>query len=124
MSTKLTRPGARSSATASQGVKSGATLAPLTPAGQATPQNRPVGSESTSTVMTTPSTVMTREEIADLLARLQDILYMWPRSDNRIINGYVMVALPVPAGVNISKMDHKHGGKVFSVDGEPVTAVE
>jgi len=49
---------------------------------------------------------------------------MWPRSDNRIINGYVMVALPVPAGVNIAKMDHKRGGKVFSVDGEPVTAVE
>lgn len=59
-----------------------------------------------------------------MLARLQDILYMWPRSDNRIINGYVMVALPVPAGVNIAKMDHKRGGKVFSVDGEPVTAVE
>lgn len=124
MSTKLTRPGARSSATASQDAKSGVTLEPLTPAGQVTPQNRPVGSESTSTVMTTPNVVMTREQIADLLARLQDILYSWPRSDNRIINGYVMVALPVPAGVNISKTDHKHGGKVFSVDGEPVTAVE
>ena len=78
------------------------------------PQNPPDGSPVMS--------AMTAEQAGDLLARLQDILALWPGSDNKIIGSYVMAALPVN-GLSIGKMDDGHGKKVFCVNGVPVTAV-
>ncbi len=139
MPTKLTKPGAKQSATANQDARNVDTLAPLSESGQGTPQNPPAGSEGTVTVMTaqkvvmtvenavmtTPSPVMTPQEIGDMLARLQDILSLWVGSDNRIMGKYLMVALPVPAGVVIGKVERKTGhDKVFTVDGNPVAGLE
>ena len=67
--------------------------------------------------------VMTQEETANLLARLQDILSLWRGSDNKIIGHYVMTAFPIPEGVSIGKMTAKNGGKVFCVNAEPVVSL-
>jgi hypothetical protein len=66
--------------------------------------------------------VMTEEEVADLLARLQDVLSLWQGSDNKVIGNYVMTAFPIPQGMKIDKI----GGhdKVFTVNDVPVVGVE
>jgi len=70
-------------------------------------------------------TVMTEEEAANLLARLQDILSLWPGSDNRIFDGFVMTVLPIPAVMTISKVEKKGcHDKVFCVNGTPVVSLE
>lgn len=64
---------------------------------------------------------MSADEIADLLARLQDLLASWPGSQNRIDNprGYVMAAFPIPSAMTVSKVTGSHGN-VFTVNDLPV----
>jgi len=70
-------------------------------------------------------TVMTPEEAANLLARLQDILSLWPGSDNRIFDGFVMTVLPIPTVMTITKVEKKDcHDKVFCVNDEPVVSLE
>ncbi len=113
MSTKLIIPDERPSETESLDASSAATLASCQPVMTDAQPKPPDGKPSTS--------VMTAEELGDLLARLQDILSLWPGSDNRIINGYVMTALPLPPDMTVDKVMTSHG-KAFAVNGTPVTS--
>ena len=121
MSTKLMKPDEKPKRTASPDERSGSMSGSCQPPATNAPSNPPAGSEITN--------VMTAQETSDLLARLQDILFLWSGSDNKIIGNFVMTALPIPAGVDVSKMAVKavtKGGhdivyKVFCVNGRPVT---
>ena len=62
---------------------------------------------------------MTRAEVSERLAKVQDICATWEGSHNKIIGQWVMVALPIPPAMTISKMQGGHGS-VFCVDGAPV----
>lgn len=116
MSTRLTKAGVRSRGTESRGAKNAPTLGSCqSPEASAQP-NHLAGSP----VMT----VMTAEETASLLARLQDILSMWPGSDNQVIGMYVMTALPISVGVTVGKQKNKKGHDTFSVNQIPVVALE
>lgn len=121
MSTKSTKTEGKSSATASPDERSGHTSESWQKPVNIAQPNPPAGNENTN--------VMTAQETSDLLARLQDILFLWSGSDNKIIGRYVMTALPIPEGVDIGKLavsSKSHDGhdmvyKVFCVNGRPVT---
>lgn len=121
MSTKLMKPGEKPKETANKAEKSGSTSESWqAPADTAQP--KPADGKA-------DINVMTAQEAADLLARLQDILFLWSGSDNKIIGSYVMTALPIPAGVDVGKLavtsktkaGHDITYKVFCVNGRPVT---
>jgi hypothetical protein len=122
MSTKSTKAGTRSSATESLAGKN----VPISVLSQAQEQSaNPKQSDGKkSTVVMTKTQVMTAEEVSTLLARLQDILALWEGSDNKIIGGYVMTAFPVPSVMTITKVENSGHNKVFSVNGNPVTALK
>lgn len=111
MSTKLITPGEKSSETENPAASSVSTSESCQPVMTDAQPKPTAGKASTS--------VMTADELGDLLARLQDILSLWPGSDNRIVNGYVMTALPVPADMTVDKVMTSHG-KAFAVNGVPV----
>lgn len=124
MFTGLTNPEEKLNATANSEERSepisesSPTSAPVAPA-------KPADGNPNIVVMTKAETVMTAEQTADLLARLQDCLSLWAGSDNKIIGNYVMTAFPIPVGLDIAKMTKKNGhDKVFAVNGVPVSALE
>jgi hypothetical protein len=68
---------------------------------------------------------MTEEQVSNLLARLQDILSLWEGSDNRVIDGVLLVALPIPPVMTIETVMTKNGhDRVFAVNGQPVVAID
>jgi len=121
MSTKLMKPDEKPNETANLDEKNGSTSGSWQPP-EGTVQSKPADGKATINVMTA-------QETSDLLARLQDILFLWSGSDNKIIGNYVMTALPIPAGVEIGKLavtsktksGHDITYKVFCVNGRPVT---
>jgi len=117
MSTKLTSPDERLERTESQDAKSAGTLESCQPLDPSAQPKRQDGKPDTS--------VMTDEEVMDLLARLQDILSLWPGSDNKIIGNFVMTAFPIPPSMQVGKVEKKGGhDKLFTVNGAPVVSVE
>lgn len=116
MSTKLTKAAGKQDAMGKSDAKSAPMSEPLTVQGTTARTNLPAGLPAIN--------VMTAQETADLLARLQDILSLWSGSDNKIIGEYVMTAFPIPAGVDITKLASGHDNRrVFCVNGSPVTSV-
>lgn len=68
--------------------------------------------------------VQTAGETAELLARLQQILSLWDGSNNKIMGHYIMIGLPIPMGVDITKLAVRGSqGKIFCVNGVPVAVV-
>lgn len=61
------------------------------------------------------------EEVKDLAARLQDLMRSWKSPEPLITNDYLIVAYPI-RGLKIGLIDGGHGN-VFTVNGEPVTAI-
>ena len=119
MSTRLTNQGERSSATESPEEKRGSTSESWQTTSTSAQPNPPAGKKNT-TVMT----VMTVEETADLLAKLQDILALWIGSDNKVIGKYLLVAFPIPPSVVITKISKNDGhDKVFAVNDDPVVSL-
>ena len=118
MSTKLMKADGKQNGTVNREEKSGLTSGSCQPQGQTAQPKPPAGSQGIPAMP-----VMTQEETANLLARLQDILSLWRGSDNKIIGHYVMTAFPIPEGVSIGKMTAKNGGKVFCVNAEPVVSL-
>lgn len=89
------------------------------------PQTPRGGKKATTGNTTKVMTVMTPEETADLLARLQDILALWPGSSNMIVEGKLLAAFPMPPEVMIGKTTKVNGhDKVFTVNKEPVVSLE
>lgn len=124
MLTGLTNPEEKKSATEPKDGKREPILESSLPSVPAAPV-KPLDGKENISVMTKAETVMTVEETADLLARLQDCLSLWPGSDNKIIGNYVMTAFPIPAGLQVAKMTKKNGhDKVFCVNGIPVAGLE
>ena len=116
MSTKLTKAAGKPNVTGSPDGKSEPTLESLRPAVDSALPNPHAGKQIIN--------VMTPQETANLLARLQDVLSLWSGSDNKIIGRYVMTAFPIPEGVDITKLKTGHDNqKVFCVNGVAVTAV-
>ena len=62
---------------------------------------------------------MTKTEAMEKLAKVQDILATWEGSHNKVIGMYLMIALPIPPAMTVSKLQGGHG-MVFCVDGTPV----
>jgi hypothetical protein len=117
MSTKLMNPDENLERTENQGERNGAT------SGSSQPLEASVQPKQQDGKPSTP--VMTEQEVADLLARLQDILSLWTGSDNKIIGNYVMTAFPIPPAMKIDKVEKKGGhDKVFTVNGVPVVGTE
>jgi len=124
MSIKLMKPEERSSGTENQEEKRGPTSEPGQPPVRFAQPNTPDGKQSTP-VMTPVMTNLSAEEISDLLAKLQDILALWPGSDNKVVGSYLLAAFPIPVMATVEKMTKKNGhDKVFSVNGEPVVSLE
>ena len=116
MSTKLTNPEERQEKTENRGEKNVPMSESCQPPDQSAQQRQSDGKATT--------VVMTEEQVSDLLARLQDILCLWPGSDNRIIGNYVMTAFPIPLGMEIGKVVSSNGhDKAFSVNGTSVVEV-
>ena len=117
MSTKLTKADEKPNATESLDVKSASTLESWQKPAEIAPVKPPVGKGIIN--------VMTEQETADLLARLQDILSLWAGSDNKIIGSYVMTAFPIPSGIDITKLTKTNGhDKVFCVNGKSVVGLD
>jgi hypothetical protein len=120
MSTKLTKADEKSNVTENPDAKSEPMSGSCQPL-EASAIPKPPAGKSVMTVMT----VMTAEETANLLARLQDILSMWPGSDSKVIGGFVMTAFPIPPVMTVGKQAKKNGhDKVFSVNDIPVVSLD
>lgn len=123
MSTLLTNLGERSSETENPAERKEPMPGPCQPP-ESSVQPKPVDGNQNISVMTGEKVVMTSDQMMDLLARLQDILSLWPGSDNKVIGNFVMTALPIPDGLRVGKMPKNNGhDKVFSVNDEPVSAL-
>lgn len=124
MLTGLTNPDEKPNATEPKDGKREPILESSLPSVPAAPA-KPLDGKNSTSVMTKAETVMTAEETADLLARLQDCLSLWPGSDNKIMGKYVMTVFPIPEGLQVAKMTKKNGhDKVFCVNGVPVAGLE
>lgn len=120
MSTKSMKADGKSSETENKAVKSGHTSESWQNQDTSAAPKPADGKENTSVM-----TVMTAEEVSNLLARLQDILSLWSGSDNKIIGNYVMTAFPIPQGLEIGRMKKKNGhDNVFCVNKEPVSSLD
>lgn len=77
------------------------------------------GNGQTSPIQPIIPLAMTRAEASEKLAKVQDILATWEGSHNKIIGSWLMIALPIPPAMTVSKLKGGHG-MVFCVDGVPV----
>lgn len=77
------------------------------------------GNGQTSPIQPIIPLAMTRSEVSERLAKIQDILATWEGSHNKVIGSWLMIALPIPPAMTISKLQGGHG-MVFCVDGSPV----